>query len=146
MISFLQAHGTSVQNTLMTTVIDTVFFSFERHNLTNTASSNAVSVGTFPQKMRHLLKERLLEQVIFYIFSSIVSYCLVQEISHSFELKHDFFYWQFQTYVPTKCKSFSLTLLISIVSVKSNVLPAKLTFPEFHFETEVKVDFPSACI
>ena len=22
----------------------------------------------------------------------------------------------------------------------------KLTFPEFHFETEAKVDFPSACI
>ena len=23
---------------------------------------------------------------------------------------------------------------------------AQLTFPEFHFETEAKVDFPSACI
>ena len=26
------------------------------------------------------------------------------------------------------------------------VLFTELTFPEFHFETEAKVDFPSACI
>ena len=31
--------------------------------------------------------------------------------------------------------------LILPVHVKS-----QLTFPEFHFETEAKVDFPSACI
>ena len=24
--------------------------------------------------------------------------------------------------------------------------PYQLTFPEFHFETEAKVDFPTACI
>ena len=101
-------------------------FSFQRRNLTNTASSNAVLIGKFPQKMRHLLKESLLQQVRFYIFSFIVSYCLVQEISYSSELKHDFFYWQFQKYAPTKCKSFSLTPLISFVAVKSNVMPDKL--------------------
>ena len=27
-----------------------------------------------------------------------------------------------------------------------NVTVNQLTFPEFHFETEAKVDFPSACI
>ena len=27
-----------------------------------------------------------------------------------------------------------------------NRLRVQLTFPEFHFETEAKVDFPSACI
>ena len=29
---------------------------------------------------------------------------------------------------------------------KKKTLKLKLTFPEFHFETEAKVDFPSACI
>ena len=47
-------------------------FSFKQHNLTNTPSSNAVLIGKYPQKMRHILEERLLEQVIFYIFSFIV--------------------------------------------------------------------------
>ena len=34
-------------------------------------------------------------------------------------------------------------------SLEKNFFPAlkmQLTFPEFHFETEAKVDFPSACI
>ena len=46
--------------------------------------------------------------------------------SYNFELKHDLFYWQFQKYAPTKCKSVSLTPLISVISVKSNVMSDKL--------------------
>ena len=76
--------------------------------------------------MGHSLKEKLLELVLFYILSFMVSCCLVQEISYSFELKHDLFYWKFQKYAPTKCKSFSLTPLISVISVKSNVMSDKL--------------------
>ena len=37
----------------------------------------------------------------------------------------------------------------SIILEKSAILAMslkQLTFPEFHFETEAKVDFPSACI
>ena len=30
--------------------------------------------------------------------------------------------------------------------VYQEVFKKQLTFPEFHFETEAKVDFPSACI
>ena len=29
---------------------------------------------------------------------------------------------------------------------KAALILGELTFPEFHFETEAKVDFPSACI
>ena len=76
--------------------------------------------------MGHSLKGKLLEQVLFYVLSFMVSCCLVQEISYSFELKHDLFYWQFQKYTPTKCKSFSLTPLISVISAKSNVMSDKL--------------------
>ena len=76
--------------------------------------------------MGHSLKEKLLELVLFYILSFMVSCCLVQEISCSSELKHDLFYWKFQKYAPTKCKSFSLTPLISVISVKSNVMSDKL--------------------
>ena len=99
---------------------------FEWHNLTNTVSSIAVLIGKFFQTMGHSLKEKLLELVLFYILSFMVSCCLVQEISYSFELKHDLFYWKFQKYAPTKCKSFSLTPLISVISVKSNVMSDKL--------------------
>ena len=99
---------------------------FEWHNLTSTISSIAVLIGKFFQKMRHSLKEKLLEQVLFYSLSFMVSCCLVQEVSYSFELKHDLFYWQFQNYAPTKRESFSLTPLISVISVKSNLMSDKL--------------------
>ena len=108
----------------MTTMIDTVFCVLN-DNLTNTVSSIAVLIGKFFQTMGHSLKEKLLELVLFYILSFMVSCHLVQEISYSFELKHDLFYWQFQKYAPTKCKSFSLTPLISVISVKSNVMSDK---------------------
>ena len=73
-----------------------------------------------------LIERKAFKQVLFYILSFMVSCCLVQEISYSFELKHDLFYWQFQKYAPTKCKSFSLTPLILVISVKSNVMSDKL--------------------
>ena len=65
-------------------------------SLINTVSSIAVLIGKFFRIMGHLLKEMLSEQVILDIFSFIVSCCLVQEISYSFELKHDFFTGNFR--------------------------------------------------
>ena len=44
-------------------------------------------------------------------------------------------------------KSLSSLLLAIVVIDSVNILiPVQLTFTEFHFETEAKVDFPSACI
>ena len=39
-----------------------------------------------------------------------------------------------------------LSCLKSGVEFDMNDILYELTFPEFHFETEAKVDFPSACI
>ena len=40
-----------------------------------------------------------------------------------------------------------LTLNICVIAHKNKREDfTQLTFPEFHFETEAKVDFPSACI
>ena len=35
---------------------------------------------------------------------------------------------------------------VLVLFIKNGRLPLQLTFPGFHFETEAKVDFPSACI
>ena len=45
----------------------------------------------------------------------------------------------------TDFKYSSEVLLISTINISAPFC-IKLTFPEFHFETEDKVDFPSACI
>ena len=37
-------------------------------------------------------------------------------------------------------------LLFTGIVEKDDENTNQLTFPEFHFETEAKVDFPSACI
>ena len=87
----------------MTTMIDTVFCVLI-HNLTNTISSIAVLIGKFFQTMGHSLKEKLVELVLFYILSFMVSCCLVQEISYSFELNHDYFTGNFRSMLQQNVK------------------------------------------
>ena len=47
-------------------------------------------------------------------------------------------------------RAFSSNSLVNTMDMTAAIqyilTAAQLTFPEFHFETEAKVDFPSACI